>query len=433
MKTCRYSIGCAALAGALLSGPALAQSEAIPGGPWVTPNQEIRLDAYESYEQLTSRLVGIKNRARRPMMIESIAVTAGNRDVWLVKLGDPNNTPVMIITQQHGDEPHGTEAVLDLIQKLAMEGGGSKSILDHLYVLVVPRVNPDGTTYPDRGNGDIDAPVRNSRSCFDEDGNVDPNLIDDGRGVFTDRFVSDRNRWHYDINRYHWGDWSQSNQILCNPGLTGRHFDPTVNPVPEAQGIIDAYNDHGPIWVVDVHNQGPSVVDPDAVPQDNEFRPGRLVTGSILWPTNDNVADQAVDLSKQMTLVMKKRSIELGNMEITRYVGGDFPGIARNAYGLLGTERLNQNEQGPLGGSVLVEILGQTEGSLNFNLGQKAIGMLKNNARELLEAVLEATADGSLFDEDPADVDTLILPNDINIGNPRREEEDEESEAHAAE
>lgn len=433
MKIRRHSIGFAALAGALLSGPAAAQSEATPGGPWVTPNQEIRLDAYESYEQLSGRLFGILDRARRPMEIHSIATTAGGRAVWLVKLGNPDNTPVMIITQQHGDEPHGTEAVLDLIQKLAMEGGGSKSILDHLYVLVVPRVNPDGATYPDRGNGDLDAPPARTASCLDANGDVIPGRLNEGRGVYTDRFIFDRDLWHYDMNRYHWGDWSQSDQIVCNPALGGRHFDPTLNPVPEARGVVEAYKAHGPIWVIDVHNQGPSVVDPDAVPQGNEFRPGRLVTGSILWPTNDNVATEAVVLSKQMTLVMKKRSIELGNMEITRYVGGDFPGIARNAYGLLGTDRLIAGEQGPLGGSVLVEILGQTEGSLNFNLGQKAIGMLKNNARELLEAVLEATADGSVFDEDPAEVDDILLANDPNIRNPRLEEEDEESEAHAAE
>ena len=115
---------------------------------------------------------------------------------------------------------------------------------------------------------------------------------------------------------------------------------------------------------------------------------------------------------------MKKRSIELGYAEITRFNGGDFPGIARNAYGLFGTARLEAGEDGPLGGSVLLEVLGQTEGSINFDLGQKSIGKLRNVARELVMAVIEATADFSLFFQDPAEVDELILANDPNIGNP---------------
>ncbi len=402
----------------------VAQNATNPGGPWVTPNQNVQLKAFLSYEELTDRLVKAVGSAKVPASMESIAVTAAGRDVWLIKLGDPTKTPVLVITQQHGDEPHGTEAAIGTIKTLARGGAKSKEILDELFVLIVPRVNPDGAEFPDRGNGAFDAPRRNSRDCFDDDGNVDPTVLDRGRGVFTDTFVNDGTLRHYDINRYHWPDWSQSDQIVCNPGLVGtsRHFDPTTNPVPEAQAIVDTYRQYKPIWVVDVHNQGPSVVDEDERPDNGAFRPQRRVTGSILWPTNDDVDDAAVNLSKQMALVVKKRSIELGNMEFTRFNGGSFPGIARNAYGLLGTERINAGETGPVGGSLLVEILGQTEGSINFNLGQKAIGMLVKNAQESIGSLLDATADGSLFTQDLAEVDELILMNDPNITNPHGEE-----------
>ena len=70
-------------------------------------------------------------------------------------------------------------------------------------------------------------------------------------------------------------------------------------------------------------------------------------------------------------------------------------------------------------GTLLVEIRGQTEGSLNTNLGQKAVGMLVKNAKETIQSLLTATADGSLFEQDPLEVDTLILRNDPNITNPR--------------
>lgn len=212
----------------------------------------------------------------------------------------------------------------------------------------------------------------------------------------------------------------QSWQILCNPGLTGVHYDPNQSPVPEAQGVVDAYMSYTPIWVIDIHNQGFNTVNEDDTSGAN--RPGQRVTGSTLWPTNEAVDPAAVDLSKQLTLILKKRSMELGHSEITRYNGGDFPGIARNAYGLMGTERIDNGETG-VGGSVLLEIMGQIEGSPSINIGQKAIGMLKNNVRELMMAVLQATADQSLYQENPDDVDSLLLDNDGFDPNPRVEEE----------
>ncbi len=407
--------GAAAVLG--LAGLAVAQT-VNPGGPWVTPQQTVSLEGFLSYEQLTDQLFGIERRSKGVLEIESVATTAGGREVWLAKIGDPSKPAVMIINQQHGDEPHGAEAALDIVKHLSNASAGARAITDALYVLIVPRMNPDGATIPDRGNGDFDAPPARTSSCLDANGNVIASRLDQGRGVYTDRAVFDRNLFHYDMNRYHWADWAQSEQIRCNPGFGGRHFDPARSPVPEAQGAVDAYARFQPIWVIDVHNQGPSVVVEEEPAQNDAYRLDRRVTGSILWPTNVAVAPAAVALSQQMALIMKKRSMQLGYAEITRYVGGDFPGIARNAYGLMGTTRIEGGETGPLGGSVLVEILGQTEGSINFNLGQKAHGMLRNVARELVTAVLEATADGSLFAEDPAQVDELILANDVNISNP---------------
>ena len=145
-------------------------------------------------------------------------------------------------------------------------------------------------------------------------------------------------------------------------------------------------------------------------------------------PTNAAVAPAAVELSKQMALVMKKRSMQLGNMEITNYYyerpdgsirrGGGEPGIARNAYALLATKRLASGAEGPLGGSILMEITG-----LNSR-GQKSIGMLRNNVREMLEALLVATAAGSLLTQDPTEADRMLRPGqevDEPLENPHEE------------
>jgi hypothetical protein len=388
---------------------------ATPNGPWVTENQQVKLQAFLDYSELTDRLQAL-DRRHDEVEVESIGTTGQGRDIWLAKIGDPSDTPVMIINQQHGDEPHGAEASVDLIQRLAT--GAGSDVLDELYVLIVPRVNPDGATVPERGNLDFTAPERDARGCFNADGSVNPARLDQGRGVYTtDIDLADGTvAWSYDINRYHWPDWTESWQYQCNPGLDGVHFGDT-NPVPEAVAILDAYEAYQPIWVIDVHNQDIDRVDDDAPPSD-AYRAGQRITASALWPTNDDVLQESVDLSKQIALAMKLRSLELGYSEVTRYNGGDFPGIARNAYGLIATDRILDGEVA--GGSVLLEISGQTEGDLDTLIGQKAIGKSVTEVRALLLAVLDATADGSLFELDPARAEELLLANDEDLDNRHR-------------
>ena len=49
---------------------------------------------------------------------------------------------VLLIGQQHGDEPAGSEALLAIAQELA--GGRFEPLLDRIEVIVLPRANPDG-------------------------------------------------------------------------------------------------------------------------------------------------------------------------------------------------------------------------------------------------------------------------------------------------
>ena len=416
----------AVLLGAGLTPTIVAASQ--PNGPWLNEQQQVSLEGFMSNAQLYDQLAGVARRSGGVLSLEQTGISGQGRPIWLARLGKPDKPAVMIITQQHGNEPHGTEAALDLIRKLASGGAFSEQVLANLQVLFIPRVNPDGTALATRGNVDFSAP-QTTASCLRADGSLDPAKLDQGQGATVTAYTpeSGPRKWSYDINRYHWPDWSQSPQILCNPGLADqRHFDPTRNPVPEAAAVRSAYERYQPMWMVDVHNQNPAVVLDDADPEAN--RPGRQVTASIAWPTNADVAEEAVDLSKQMALVMKKRSMEIGHMEVTNYYyqrpdgsirrGGGEPGIARNAYALLASERLAKGAEGPLGGSILMEITG-----LNSR-GQKSIGMLRNNVREMLEALLVASADGSLLTEDPAEAEHLLRPGqevDEPLDNPHDE------------
>ena len=56
--------------------------------------------------------------------------------------GAPGRPTVLLIGQQHGDEPAGSEALLVVAQELAH--GRFEALLDRIDVVVLPRANPDG-------------------------------------------------------------------------------------------------------------------------------------------------------------------------------------------------------------------------------------------------------------------------------------------------
>ena len=87
---------------------------------------------------LRVRILGRSQQGRAiPLLVFSRPATAAGGE--LAKSGKPT---VLIIGQQHGNEPAGAEAALALAARLAAEPGAR--ILDRVNVLIVPRANPDG-------------------------------------------------------------------------------------------------------------------------------------------------------------------------------------------------------------------------------------------------------------------------------------------------
>jgi hypothetical protein len=68
----------------------------------------------------------------------------------------PARPSVLLVGQQHGDEPAGSEALLVIAQELA--GGRLAAVLDRIDVVILPRANPDGAAAGSRVTaGGIDA------------------------------------------------------------------------------------------------------------------------------------------------------------------------------------------------------------------------------------------------------------------------------------
>lgn len=331
--------------------PSMDDRESGPGGPWLTDEERRNLSGFHDYEQLVERLHAIEQSG--PVSLETIGTSNQGRDIYMATAGR-GDTDVMLCSQQHGHEPTGTETLVRLLNRFGggENGGPFGDVLDELTIHAIVRANPDGSE-PDvfhRFNVDPEAPFR-----------------DPGAGKYTD-YSEAGTGW--DLNRYHWFDWEESPLYAYDPDAYPE------NPVPEAQAIVDVVDEVEPLWFVDMHNQLSYVTD------DSD-----LVTNSVLWPLNDDVPEKTRDLGRQLCWLAYDEAKRFGNSTPTRFPGGGSLGTARNSQGVEGVA------------SILLEARG--------HIGQKSMGQLVRNEMAILEALLKATADGSVFDVDPALADDI--------------------------
>lgn len=330
--------------------PSASETHIRPGGPWPTETQELNINSLHDYEQLERALERIDRKGGDRITVESVGKSNEGRDLYLATVGD-GETDVFLFAEQHADEATGCEALLNLLDTLAAGGKWADDLLEELTIHVMPRANPDGVEYGElrhRFNVDPNAPARSP-----------------SEGIYTGY---DGAGIGWDVNRYHWFDWTESELYQHRPD------DYPENPVPEAQLLVETIGEIDPLWVADFHNQYHYVSDE-----------GENITGSIYWPTAPTADPDAQALSKQLCRGIYDDVDASGYAQLSQFPGGDTRGIARNSYG----------EQGI--GCVLIELRGQTD-----EFGQKSGGMLIKTAYEMAVSMLERTADESVFDIDTA-------------------------------
>lgn len=350
-----------------------AEPQSTPNGPWPTDEQFESLSALRSYEELWKTLEKIEASSQGAMTLSSAPLLSNfGREIPVATIGD-GPTGVMIIAQQHGNEYTVSNGALELIRDLSGNSQQDRAIQSALTVTVVPRVNVDGFDAPVQDAFGNTPPWRQNYDPFCVSGPC-PAFYQRGRG--------------YDVNRYH----SYLADATVDPYTGG------PNPVPEAVAMRLLYDERQPDFVMDLHHQG-SYVDDD----------GDLITGSTLWPNATEAAEElgrtdefaeAVELSKRVVSTMVTELDQYGYANITKYPGTTTPGIARNAYGLLGA------------GSVLFEMRG--------GIGTKSNGYIAKTAYRAAKSVVEAAADGSLYDADIAIAEALPERGEF-IGAPNEE------------
>jgi hypothetical protein len=280
--------------------------------------------------ELARTLARIERAGHGRVDVRSVGTSNEGRPLWFATLGT-GPVRLLYVTQQHGDEPLGTESAIHALRRLGLSNGAAaRRLRSQITLGIVVRANPDGHE-------------RNWRFNFDPD--AQPEFGQAGQG--------------YDINRYH------------NPDLA-----PEDNPVPEAAAIQRTYAAFRPSIVVDYHMQGRYV-----------FPDGREITTSIFWPNHPDVAAAPLRRSKQVAVRVHDAFTGAGAV-VSQYPGGEFEGIARNAYGLRGSA------------SLLVEL-----SSLPPELERFQI----RTAYESMIDLAMAAGSGRLDAIDPADADEIPL------------------------
>lgn len=125
--------------------PAAAQSgdEVFPGPDEV----QARLQAHADHPWVTLHEVG-ESIEGRPILVAEVVRPDGDIPV-------EDRAVTFVLTQQHGNEPAGTPAVLDVLDRILADPDGRLArLLDAQVLLVLPMANPDGAAADSRYNAD---------------------------------------------------------------------------------------------------------------------------------------------------------------------------------------------------------------------------------------------------------------------------------------
>ena len=121
---------------------AVAARFAEPAVVYATPGLRAGRDTFTTNDELHAALRTLAAAPKGPRLLAAGRSQAGLAIEALHFSSGPGRPAVLLVGQQHGDEPAGAEALLALAQQLA--GAELEPLLQQIDVVVLPRANPDG-------------------------------------------------------------------------------------------------------------------------------------------------------------------------------------------------------------------------------------------------------------------------------------------------
>ena len=258
---------------ALVSAPLIfapTAALAVGNGPVWDGKGNITTAHLSTYDELVAFLKKQDARQNR-MELTVIGQSVQGRDLYLASwISNPENPTILYLTQQHGNEQLTTEGAMEFIKHLGT--GRNRDVLDHVNILVVPMLNPDGAM------GDV-------------------NFSLDDYVAKGDRHLTRYNANEVDLNRDHVDRTQPETQALHNNVLAKYDID----------------------YMIDLHHQGADRAIND-----------QWVSGSILYPTTPNADPALVEDAKRLGAVVYDAVDSTGWGLIGKYPGGSAETISRN-------------------------------------------------------------------------------------------------------
>ena len=122
--------------------PAVAARFAEPAVRYDTPGLQGGRETFTSNDELRAALRALAAAPKGPRLLAAGRSQSGLAIEALHFSSGPGHPAVLLVGQQHGDEPAGAEALLVLAQQLA--GADLAPLLQKVDVIVLARANPDG-------------------------------------------------------------------------------------------------------------------------------------------------------------------------------------------------------------------------------------------------------------------------------------------------
>ncbi|WP_122262026.1 M14 family zinc carboxypeptidase [Ornithinimicrobium cerasi] len=333
--------------------------------------------SFVTHAQLTSQLQQIERTSGGLVDVEVVGQSNQGRDIYSARVGE-GDTVIYVQTQIHGNENHGTEAMLNILKEMGGSSKAAQDLRENVTVVAIPRLNVDGGENDTRQNAMSWADVV---ADFPQLAGVQP-------------------AWNYrasvpgfDLNR----DFNPDLDYVPQPeDFPGNSADTGWYITPEAQTSRDVYRDleeeFGTVdYFVDLHNQWPCYKQEGTNNMSTLSISGRFIADPDefgLWPKFDYDASRRANVAVYDALQGQGNSA-FGHLTLYPQ-DTNLPGTALGSFALRGSA------------TVLFETSSNTQSD-----GQKRNGFLTKQVEVGLMGLIEAVADGSVETLDPQDYEQI--------------------------
>lgn len=382
------TLGAIVLSASLIT-PAFAAGQQSPG----TPDQQVlSISGFTNYAELGKRLEQIVKNSQGTVAVDVVGTSNQGRNIYKATVGTGDKV-ILIQSEIHGNEPTGTEALLNILQYLGGNSPEAQKIREEVTLVALPKMNPDASELNRRGN---DMSWEDVVAAFPQLKDAMPSW---NYYTYKNSTFDYSTKPGFDVNR----DFNPDlNYVPKAEDFPARSSEPGWFITPEAQTVRDVYkslvDQFGKVDVfVDLHHQAP-YYEVDGTDD--------LVTFSISGQfvpdpsTSERYAEYAdnynYDFSRQLNVAVYDALQKHGNSEyknITLYPQGlNLPGTALGSFALNGS------------GTVLFEVRGQTH-----SMGQKKKGQLVTAVERGLYGIINGVTDESVYSMDPERYESIPL------------------------